>query len=82
MGFAADVAVGGEAGGHARPAAAADEFGVHGAERDQAAPPMRAAAVEAFHFQKALLAVVDDACAAGTDASFAEQRKRVVFGQQ
>ena len=45
---------------------------IHGAERDQAAPAVRADAVETFDFKKALLAVVDDAGADRADAIFAE----------
>lgn len=84
MGVAGDVALGGEAGGDGGPAAAAeaDEFGVHGAERDEAAPTVRADAVEAFDFKKTLPAVIDDARGDGGDTPAAQQRERVVFGQQ
>ena len=81
--LASDVALGEQACGHGRPAAAAeaDEFGVHGAEGDKAAPTVRADAVKPFDFEKALLAVVDDARGDGGDVVFAEQREGVVFGQ-
>ena len=70
--------------GHGRPTAAAeaDEFGVHGAEGDEAAPTVRADAVKPFDFEKALLAVVDDARGDGGDVVFAQQREGVVLGQQ
>ena len=82
--LAGDVALGEQAGGHGRPAAAAetDEFGVHGAERDEAAPAVRADAVKTLDFEKALLAVVDDARGDGCDVVFAQQREGVVLGQQ
>lgn len=74
VGLAADVAFGGKSGCDAGPAtlAESDKFCIHGAERDQAAPAVRADAVETFDFKKALLAVVDDAGADRADAIFAE----------